>query len=437
MNPLAESLNNDIKKENSNVYNMLSDLGKNLFMPKGIITQSAEAKEKAYKYNATIGIALEAKKPMYLKCIYEPLNQFKPEDLFPYAPNIGRKDLRVAWHKKMLRDNPTLNGKFTSLPIVTNALTHGLSIVADMFINKGDYIVTPDKYWGNYRQTFALRREGEMATFPTFTDDNMFNIDNLLNKVEECGNINGKVLVLLNFPNNPTGYMLTHDEAHKLAEGLIRLANNGIKIITLYDDAYFGLFYEDTYKESVFALTANASDNLLSIKLDGATKEEYAWGFRVGFITFASTNNSPQTDLLNALEKKVAGLIRGTISNCPHPSQTFVLYGLNHKDFEKERNEKTEILKRRALKIKEVFEKNNYSSAFTFYPFNAGYFMCIKLNSIDSEELRVHLLNNYGVGTISTSKTDLRIAFSCMEESDIEDLFNIIYKACLDLTDKK
>ena len=55
--------------------------------------------------------------------------------------------------------------------------------------------------------------------------------------------------------------------------------------------------------------------------------------------------------------------------------------------------------------------------------------MCIKLNNVDSEELRVHLLNNYGVGTISVNKTDLRIAFSCMEESEIEDLFNIIYKA--------
>jgi aspartate/methionine/tyrosine aminotransferase len=437
MNPIAESLNNDIKKDNPNVYEMLSDLGKNLFMPKGIITQSAEAKEKAYKYNATIGIAMENKRPMYLKCIYEPLSQFRPEDLFPYAPNTGRNDLRMAWQKKMLKDNPSLNGKFISLPIVTNALTHGLSIVADLFINKGDYIVIPDKYWGNYRQTFALRREGEMATFTTFTDNNEFNINGLLCKVEECGNIHGKVLVLLNFPNNPTGYMLSKGEAYKLAEGLIKLANKGIKIITLSDDAYFGLFYEDTYKESPFALLANTSENLLAIKLDGATKEEYVWGFRVGFITFASTNNSPQISLINALEKKVAGLIRGTISNCPHPSQTFVLYGLNHKNFESERKEKIEILKRRALKIKDVFEKNNYSDAFTYYPFNSGYFMCIKLNNVDSEELRVHLLNNYGVGTISVNKTDLRIAFSCMEESEIEELFNIIYKAYSDIKGKQ
>jgi aspartate/methionine/tyrosine aminotransferase len=433
MNPLAEALNQDIKRENINVFEMLSDLGKALFMPKGILTQSAEAKEKAYKYNATIGIAMENKKPMYLKCIYEPLKAFKPEDLFPYASNTGNPTLRQAWQKKMLKDNPSMEGKHFCLPIVTNALTHGLSIVADLFINKGDYIVGPDKYWGNYRQTFCLRRDGEISTFTTFTENGKFNVEGLLSKVEECGKIKGKVLVLLNFPNNPSGYMIYKDEALQLADGLISLAESGIKIIAVTDDAYFGLFYEDTWKESLFGLMANKSDNLLAIKLDGATKEEYVWGFRVGFLTFASTNNSEQKPLLNALEKKVAGLIRGTISNCPNPSQTFVLYGLNHPDFEKERAEKYNIMKSRALKIKEVFHKNNYSDAFTYYPFNSGYFMCLKLNDIDAEELRVLLLNNYGVGTISVNKTDLRIAFSCMEVSDIEDLFNIIYKGCKDL----
>ncbi|MDY6820288.1 MAG: aminotransferase class I/II-fold pyridoxal phosphate-dependent enzyme [Deferribacterota bacterium] len=434
MNPLAEKLNNAIKEENVNVFNMLSDLGKQLFMPKGILTQTAEAKEKAYKYNATIGIALEKKKPMYLDCIYEPLKIFKPEDLFPYAPNTGKPELRKAWKEKMIKDNPSLKGKYLSLPLVTNALTHGLSIVSDMFIDKGDNIVTPDKYWGNYRQVFAVRRGAEISTFPTFTKDKKFNIKDFLGKVEECGKIKEKVLVLLNFPNNPSGYMPSKNEVVELTNGLVELANNNIKIIALVDDAYFGLNYEDnTFDESIFGLLANRSDNLLAIKLDGATKEEFVWGFRVGFITFASTNNTPQENMLKALESKVAGLIRGTISNCPHASQTFVLYGLNHPDFKKQREEKREILRRRALKIKEVFNKNNYSEAFEYYPFNSGYFMCLKLAKVDAEALRVHLLENYGVGTVSVNKTDLRIAFSCIEEEDIEDLFNIIYKACKDL----
>jgi hypothetical protein len=54
MNPLAVELNDVIQKANIHVYEMLSQVGKNLFFPKGILTQSAEAKEKAHKFNATI-----------------------------------------------------------------------------------------------------------------------------------------------------------------------------------------------------------------------------------------------------------------------------------------------------------------------------------------------------------------------------------------------
>ncbi len=59
MNPIAQSLNQIIESGNPHLMEMLSDMGKNLFFPKGILSQSAEAKEKAYKLNATIGIATE------------------------------------------------------------------------------------------------------------------------------------------------------------------------------------------------------------------------------------------------------------------------------------------------------------------------------------------------------------------------------------------
>ena len=48
---------------------MLSDLGKRLFFPKGILAQAAEAKEKAKRYDATIGIAREKGKPMFLPSV--------------------------------------------------------------------------------------------------------------------------------------------------------------------------------------------------------------------------------------------------------------------------------------------------------------------------------------------------------------------------------
>jgi hypothetical protein len=52
---------------------------------------------------------------------------------------------------------------------------------------------------------------------------------------------------------------------------------------------------------------------------------------------------------------------------------------------------------------------------------------------VDAESLRVHLLNRYGVGLISIGKSDLRIAFSCIEKEDVRELFDIIYQGAKDL----
>lgn len=49
---------------------------------------------------------------------------------------------------KMLKDNPDLTKEVMTRPIVTNALTHGLSLVADLFINSGDTILLPEHNWG-------------------------------------------------------------------------------------------------------------------------------------------------------------------------------------------------------------------------------------------------------------------------------------------------
>ena len=60
-------------------------------MPKGIISQTQEAKKHAHKFDATIGIAKEKGKPMYLNSIYELFNHLTPEQIFPYASPYGDK----------------------------------------------------------------------------------------------------------------------------------------------------------------------------------------------------------------------------------------------------------------------------------------------------------------------------------------------------------
>ena len=433
MNSLAVELNNAIQEQAPAVHFMLSNLGREMYMPKGIIVQGAQASEKAHKFNATIGIATKGGLPMYMDCIYDNLKAFAPVNIFPYAPTLGKLDLRKEWKEKMFRHNPSLKGKQISMPIVTHALTHGLSIVADLFCDDGDYVVMPDKFWGNYRLTFNVRRGGIVATFPTFNSENGFNVDGLLAKVEECGKLKSKVILILNFPNNPTGYTLTHAEAIKLTQGLKKIASSGIKVVSVMDDAYFGMFYKNCINESLFGLLAGIDPNLLAIKLDGATKEAFVWGFRVGFITFAATTANDESKMLAALEQKVSGDIRGVVSNCSHLSQSAILAALRNPAFEEQRLKNVEILRSRAEKCGQTLSSGKYDDQFVSYPFNSGYFLCVKLLKVDSEALRMHLLDNYGVGTISTSSTDLRVAFSCLEIDQVEEIFDVIYRGCNDL----
>ena len=433
MNPLATELNDLLAQHSPRVLEMLSDLGKNLFFPKGILTQSAEAKEKAHKFNATIGIATEKGGPMFLQCIQDKLAAFDPKDIYPYAPPAGKPELRSLWREKMLRENPSLQGKHFSNPIVTNALTHGLSIVADLFLDKGDHVILPDMMWGNYNLTFATRCGAIVKKHPTFTVAGGYDIDAFKAVLANSAAEKGKAVVLLNFPNNPSGYTPTVAEGDALVAAILEQAEAGCNIVAITDDAYFGLFYEDSMKESLFGKLANIHPRVLAVKLDGATKEEFVWGFRTGFVTFADGNKDESAPVMTALEKKTMGIIRATISNCPHPSQTFVIEGLRSPNFLKQKEEKFQIMKGRALTTKKVLDSGKYDDAWSYYPFNSGYFMCLKLKNVDAETLRVHLLDKYGVGAISIGKTDLRIAFSCIAEEDIPELFDLIYQAVKDL----
>jgi aspartate/methionine/tyrosine aminotransferase len=434
VNPLAIELNKAIGQQCPAILEMLSQLGKELFFPKGILSQSAEAKDKAHRFNATIGIATEDNGPMYLACMHEKLSGFDPKDIYPYAPPAGKPELRTLWREKMLRENPSLVGRQFSTPIVTSALTHGLSIVADLFVDAGDHVILPDKLWGNYNLTFATRRNAVVRTHPTFTPEGGYNIDGFAAVLAETARDKGKAVVLLNFPNNPSGYTPTVAEGESLVAALVKQAEAGCNIVAVTDDAYFGLFYEDTLKESLFGRLANSHPRLLAVKLDGATKEEFAWGFRTGFLTYACGGEGDRAVVLNALEKKTLGIIRATISNCPHPSQTFVIEALRSPQFIGQKQEKFECLKRRALRTKQVLQQGDFGEAWDFYPFNSGYFMCLRLKKVNAEQLRLHLLEKYGVGTISINQTDLRIAFSCIAEEDIPELFALIHRAVLDLS---
>ncbi|GLX67107.1 aminotransferase class I/II-fold pyridoxal phosphate-dependent enzyme [Paenibacillus glycanilyticus] len=429
MNPLAQQLNETLKAESPNVYDMLSALGKAIYFPKeGILSQSAEAKAKAKKFNATIGIAIENGQPMHLKVIQDTLSSYEPKDIYEYAPPAGKPELRSAWRAKMVKENPSLEGKTFSNPVATNALTHGLSIVADLFADVGDAVIIPNKNWENYELTFNIRRGAEIVEYPLYNEEYRFNSAGLREALFAQKD-KGKAIVILNFPNNPTGYSPGPKEGDEIVAAIRDAAEAGINVVAVTDDAYFGLFFEDSMHESLFGKLADLHPRVLAVKVDGATKEEYVWGFRVGFITYASSSDKT----LAALEQKTMGIIRATISSGPHPSQTFVLRALQAPEFDEQKAEKYDVMKKRANKVKELLDSGRYGDVWGYYPFNSGYFMCLKLQGVSAEAVRCRLLDEYGIGTIALGETDLRVAFSCIEEPNLEELFDTIYKAVTEL----
>lgn len=434
MNPLAKELNKIIQDANGHIYEMLSEVGKNLFFPKGILTQSAEAKEKAQKYNATIGMAMEKGRTMHLPSVMAMIDGLRPSEALTYAPSFGVMPLRSAWKDEMLKKNPSLAGKDISLPVVTNAITHGMSVIGDMWVDPGDAIILPDKMWGNYNMIFAVRRGAKIVNFSLFDAEGNFHMDAFQKCVHAEAEKRDKIIIILNFPNNPTGYTITPQEGDKIAEILTDLAQKGTNVLALTDDAYFGLFYEDeVLKESIFSRFLGRDPRLMAIKLDGATKENYVWGLRVGFITYGSYLDGDYAAVYDALERKTAGAVRGSISNASHLGQTIVLKSLQADTYAAEKEDKFQLMKARALEVKRVLAQSKYDSAWDVYPFNSGYFMCLRMKRVDAETLRVHLLDKYGVGLISLSQTDLRVAFSCVEKEDIQPLFDIILQGVKDL----
>ncbi len=427
MNPQAEALNATIQEKSNQVFELLSERGKEIFFPKkGILGQTAEA--KGTKINATIGAAIEDDgTPMRLESIASKINM-DPSRVFPYAPSFGRPDIRAKWKTMIYEKNPSLNNVELSLPVVTNALTHGISMAGYLFLDAGDEVIVPDLFWGNYNLTLANAYNAKLVKFNLFKNGG-FDLEAFEEKLNEGGI--GKKVIILNFPNNPSGYTPTDTEQSAIVAIVKAAAEKGNKIVTITDDAYFGLVYEEGIaRESIFTELCTLHENVLAIKIDGATKEDYVWGFRVGFITYGIKGGD--AELYGTLEAKTAGAIRGNISNSANISQSLLLEAFSSPEYAEQKEAKYDIMKTRYDAVKETLKEEEYKSYFTALPYNSGYFMCIKLaDGLNGEEVRKVLIEKYSIGLISLGNV-LRVAYSAVAATDVKEMFDGIYNACKD-----
>jgi aspartate/methionine/tyrosine aminotransferase len=429
INPQAQELNKTIQTQNKTVYELLSKRGKAIYFPKkGILAQGMAAKGK--EINATIGTAYEDDgKPMVLGSIAERI-KLDSKDVFPYAGSEGLKTIRDKWQELQKLKNPSLGAKEYSLPVVTCGVTNGLSIIGYLFADSADKIICPDLYWENYDLVFDNAYGAKLKFFNLFKNGK-FDTESFRATVNDGRP--GKKIVLLNFPNNPSGYTPTKEAARQITGVLKNAAEAGNKLAVILDDSYFGLVFEnDIYPESLFTQLADMHENLLAIKVDGLTKEEYAWGLRIGFVAYGIKNGSRM--LYQALEEKTAGAVRGNISNAPHLSQSLFLAAATAETYPKEKQRNRDKIAERYLKVKEILAAHQeYRPYFEGLPFNSGYFMCVRIKKQNVDKVWQTLLDKYSTGVICYSeKNILRIAFASTPTGKLEKLFNNIYSACKD-----
>ena len=424
LNPLAQELNECLK--DTVAGKLLSDEGSRMYFPKGIIAQSEEARKGASKANGTIGMTIIDGTPAILPSIQKSVPSFDARSLVAYAPTAGQKEFRTIWQKQIIDKNPLLKTKKISLPVVVPGLTAGLSYIADLFIDETKPLLAPDPSWDNYALIVEARRGAELHPF-NFFDGGKIDTVSLENAVKKEAASYGSVRLLFNFPQNPSGYSPTKNEVAELCRIIREAASGGTKLLILCDDAYFGLNYEDDIEaQSLFAHIADIHENVLAVKIDGPTKEDFAWGFRCGFVTFASKNFSDEH--YDALIKKLMGVIRSSVSCSATPSQSLLMHSYSDPENEVQKIAFRKILEARYRAVRS-FVDTHESGAIEALPFNSGYFMSFRLKGIDAETLRKKLLSENGIGTISIDSRTLRVAFSSIDEDKIESVYADIYAA--------
>jgi aspartate/methionine/tyrosine aminotransferase len=340
----------------------------------------------------------------------------------------GLPEVRQRWRRWQRRVAP--EGVPSSLPVVTAGLSHGLSLLADLFGGEGRAVAVPQPFWGNYRQAFALRTGSRVLTAPAYVDGR-YNPRAIAEAL--AGLPPGEPAVgILNIPSNPGGYTPDREERRATVESLLVEAGRR-PLVVICDDAYAGLVFEpEIPRESLFWELAGAHPNLAAVKVDGATKEFSFFGGRVGFLTFAL---EPDSDAMRALEGKLAPLVRASISAPVAASQVVLLQALRDEGIARDVEAVRLLLEGRYRALKGALAEVD-PGLLTVLPFNSGCFALVEVPpalGLDAEAVRRHLLAHHDTGLISIAPCYLRIAHCSVDAAAIPELVRRLEKGIAEL----
>lgn len=404
-----------LEREAPALFRALSPLGRRAFSPAGVPHPAARTR-------ASFDTLAEA-------------FRFSEEDLELVrlgSPVEGFAEVRRRWRDWQRRTvDPSLP---STLPVVTAGLSHGLSLLADLFGGEGKAVAIPRPFWGNYRQAFAVRTGAKVLTAPGYVDGS-YNVHVTAEALS--GLPEGEPAVaLLNFPSNPGGYSPGPAERQAIRASLVEVAERR-PLVVICDDAYAGLVYEPGVpRDSLFWDLIGSHSNLVPVKVDGATKEFSFFGGRVGFLTFGL---DPESDAARALEGKLRMLVRSGIGSPVAASQMVLLQALR-KDgidaIDAEVEAVRRLLEERYRALRGALAQAD-PELLTVLPFNSGCFALVELPErlgLTSEQVRVHLLERHDTGLISIDPRYLRIAHCSVAAEALPELARRLERGVAELT---
>jgi aspartate/methionine/tyrosine aminotransferase len=411
----AAGIDELLEREAPALFRALSPLGRRAF---------ATAGAPAHASHETRGLDLAA--------AFGGLDARDLDDALHGSPVEGLPEVRRRWREWQRRSAPA--GVPSSLPMVTVGLSHGLSLVAELFGGAGKAVAVPQPFWGNYRQAFGMRTGARVLTAPAYVDGR-YNPRALADAL--AGLPPGEPAVaLLNIPSNPGGYTPDRAERRATVDSLLAEADRR-PLVVVCDDAYAGLVYEpEIPRESPFWDLAGAHPNLVAVKVDGATKEFSFFGGRVGFLTFGV---EPDSDVARALEGKVRLLVSSGVGSPVAASQVILLQALRKEGIESEIEAVRRLLEGRYRALKGALAKVD-PGLLAVLPFNSGCFALVEIPEalgIDAETARRHLLARHDTGLISIAPRYLRIAHCSVDEAALPELARRLERGIAELAVKQ
>jgi len=439
----------------SGLLDAMSDTARDLFLPQGIFHWSGRAKKEA-EIDATIGSAQGKKSSFlpgaddsvctfYLPTVMKKFAALGSEQVVPYAPINGLPRYRNAWRKwivEKLSPHYKFDANLIGTPTVVPGVTSGLAYLGRLFLSDGETILCHDCKWENYTLVFSGTQKLVVKSVPLFKGAGL-DIDSLASAIREIMKKQNPVVVL-NFPNNPTGYMPGIEESKTLRAELLKLADEaaaaGRKIAIIFDDAYDGFVYDPAAAPiSIFGHFVGAHPAIIPVKCDGASKEFLLYGSRAGCVTFAFHPDwGDQEAIQKELDNKLGAFIRGTVSNCNLASQQAVAAAIeeNGADCSAERERITGILAARWRALKKALDTADLGGNKPD-PYNSGFFCFLNLD-IPADKLADHLLVKYKLGVIPLIEPEvnvngIRIAFCSVEETLIQETVDRIAAGIKDI----